>query len=82
MPQIRSYEDLIAYLRLLSLVVEVHVLSLIFPGFELSELGSRVRRSSNSAPANLAEGWSNRHIKMYPEGINDPSQRSGRLVII
>lgn len=70
MPQIRSYEDLIVYQRLLSLVFEVHETSLTFPKFELYELGSQVRRSSNSAPANLAEGWSNRHIKMYLEGIN------------
>jgi four helix bundle protein len=70
MPQIRSYEDLIVYQRLLLLVFEVHEISLTFPKFELYELGSQVRRSSNSAPANLAEGWSNKHIKMYLEGIN------------
>jgi four helix bundle protein len=30
----------------------------------------QVRRSSNSAPANIAEGWNNRHINIYLEGIN------------
>ncbi len=41
-----------------------------FPSFELYELGSQLRRSSNSAPANIAEGWNNRHINIYLEGIN------------
>jgi len=30
--------------------------------FELYELGSQIRRSSNSIAANLAEGWNNKHI--------------------
>ncbi len=67
---IRSYEDLLVYQRLLALVFEVHEISLSFPKFELYELGSQLRRSSNSAPANLAEGWNNKHIKIYLEGIN------------
>lgn len=29
-----------------------------------------MRRSSNSAPANVAEGWNNKHINIYLEGIN------------
>jgi len=36
----------------------------------LHELGSQLRRSSNSIPANLAEGWNNKHINLYLEGIN------------
>ena len=38
--------------------------------YELYELGSQLRRSSISAPANIAEGWNNRHINIYFEGIN------------
>jgi four helix bundle protein len=34
------------------------------------ELGSQVRRSSNSAPANLAEGFNNRHRNIYLECIS------------
>jgi len=34
------------------------------------ELGSQLRRSSNSVPANLAEGWNNNHVNIYLEGIN------------
>lgn len=53
---IRSYEDLVVYQRLLALVFDIHDLSLTFPKFELYELGSQIRRSSNSGPANVAEG--------------------------
>ena len=34
------------------------------------ELGSQARRSSNSAPANVAEGFNNRHINIYIERIS------------
>ena len=34
------------------------------------ELGSQLRRSSNSAPANLAEGFNNKHTNIYLEGIS------------
>ncbi|OPX40857.1 MAG: hypothetical protein B1H13_05230 [Desulfobacteraceae bacterium 4484_190.3] len=33
-------------------------------------MGSQLRRSSNSFPANIAEGWNNKHINIYLEGIN------------
>jgi len=68
--KIESFEDLEVYQKLFELHLEINELSLTFPKFELHELGSQIRRSSNSAPANLAEGWSNKHIKIYLEGIN------------
>jgi four helix bundle protein len=34
------------------------------------ELGSQLRRSSNSIPANIAEGWNNKHSNIYLERIN------------
>jgi len=34
------------------------------------ELGSQLRRSSNSAPANIAEGFNNKHRNIYLESIN------------
>ena len=68
--KIESFEDLEVYQKLFELHLEIHELSLTFPKFELRELGSQICRSSNSAPANLAEGWSNKHIKIYLEGIN------------
>ena len=68
--KIRSFEDLEVYQKLLNLALEIHKLTLSFPKFEMYELGSQLRRSSNSAAANLAEGWNDRHVKIYLEGIN------------
>ena len=68
--KIESFEDLEVYQKLCQLHLDINETSLKFPKFELYELGSQVRRSSNSAPANIAEGWNNRHINIYLEGIN------------
>ena len=68
--KIQKVEDLDVYLKLCSLTLEIHELTLTFPKFELYELGSQLRRSSNSAPANLAEGFNNKHINLYLEGIS------------
>lgn len=70
MGQINSFRDLKVYQELKRLHLEVHKKSLAFPKFELYELGSQVRRSSNSAPANVAEGWGSRHTNIYLEAIN------------
>lgn len=63
-------EDLKVYGRLFKLALGVHVLTMSFPKFELYELGSQLRRSSNSSPANLAEGFDNKHINIYTECIS------------
>lgn len=63
-------EDLGVYRKLCDLHLEVHDVSLRFPKFELFELGSQVRRSSNSAPANLAEGFGNKHTAIFAECIS------------
>jgi four helix bundle protein len=68
--EIKSFDDLEVYRKLCELHLEINELSLNFPKFELHELGSQIRRSSNSIPANIAEGWNNRHINIYLEGIN------------
>jgi len=68
--KITTYEDLEVYQKLCRLHSEIHQLTLSFPDFERYELGSQLRRSSNSAPANIAEGWNNRHINIYIEGVN------------
>jgi len=65
-----SVEDLEVYRKLFDLTIEIHNLTLSFPKFELFELGSQLRRSSNSAPANLAEGFNNKHTNIYLEGIS------------
>jgi len=70
MGEVRSFRDLRVYQELKRLHLEVHKLSLTFPKFEMYELGSQVRRSSNSAPALIAEGWGSRHTNIYIEAIN------------
>ena len=67
---IKSFRDLEVYQKLFELHLEVSELTMRFPRHELHELGSQLRRSSNAGPANLAEGWNNRHTKIYLEGIN------------
>ncbi len=54
-------EDLKVYSRLFNLSLEISKLTMEFPSFELYELGSQLRRSANSAPANIAEGFGNKH---------------------
>lgn len=68
--KINSVEDLKVYQKLCNLTLEIHELTISFPKFELYELGSQLRRSSNSAPANLAEGFNNKHTNIYLEGIS------------
>ena len=63
-------EDLDVYKKLFQLACEAHELTMAFPKFELYELGSQLRRSSNSAPANLSEGFGNKHTNIYLEGIS------------
>jgi four helix bundle protein len=65
-----EYHDLEVYQRLLKLALEISELTMSFPKFEMYELGSQLRRSSNSAPANLAEGFGNKHTNIYTECIN------------
>jgi len=68
--KVETYEDLEVYQKLVELHLEVHQLTLQFPSLEKYELGSQVRRSSNACAANLAEGWNNKHVNIYLEGIN------------
>ena len=63
-------EDLEVFRKLFKLALEVHELTMAFPKFELYELGSQLRRSSNSSPANLSEGFGNKHTNIYLEGIS------------
>lgn len=68
--KIKSYDDLEVYRKSCELHLEICEVSLEFPKFELYELGSQIRRSSNSIAVNLAEGWNNKHLNIYLEGIN------------
>ena len=60
---VNNFEDLEVYQKLSQLHLDVHEFTMTFPKFEMYELGSQLRRSSNSAPANIAEGWAKRR---YP----------------
>jgi four helix bundle protein len=70
MGKINSFRELRVYQELRRLHLVVNEESLMFPKFKMFELGSQVRRSSNAAPAILAEGWGSRHTNIYLEAIN------------
>jgi four helix bundle protein len=63
-------EDLEVYKRLCRLHIEVCDLTHDWPHEEKYELGSQIRRSSNSSPAQLAEKNDDRHIRNKIEGFN------------
>lgn len=63
-------DDLDIYHKLCQLHIEVCDLSHGWPTENRYELGSQVRRSSNSAPAQLAEKNDDRHIRNKIEGVN------------
>jgi four helix bundle protein len=63
-------EDLDVYQKLCWLHIEICDLSKTWPREERFELTSQIRRSSNSAPANLAEKHSDRHMRNKIEGVN------------
>ena len=65
-----TYEDLDVYQKLCKLHLEISELSFMFPKFELNEIGSELRLSSNAAPASIAKGYSTRHHTSYIERIN------------
>ncbi|NQU40519.1 MAG: four helix bundle protein [Lentisphaerae bacterium] len=65
-----AVEDLEVYAKLCQLHIDVCDLSHQWPREERYELGSQVRRSSNSSPAQLAEKNDDRHIRNKSEGVN------------
>lgn len=65
----RTFRDLEVYKKMFRLHIEIHELSMTFPKVEMYELGSQIRRSSNSVPANIAEGYNNQHTNIYLEGL-------------
>ena len=73
-------EDLDVYQRLCKLHIEVCDLSHDWPQEERYELGSQVRRSSNSSPAQLAEKHDDRHIRNKIEGVNRSRGEAGETI--
>lgn len=70
MAEFRNIEDLVVYQRLCHLHLDVAALSYAWPSEEKYELGSQIRRASNSSPAQLAEKNDDRHIRNKIEGVN------------
>lgn len=63
-------EDLEVYRKLCQLHIEICELSHEWPAEEKFEIGSQIRRSSNSSPAQLAEKNDDRHVRNKIEGVN------------
>jgi len=59
----KSYKDLEIYTTSLTLFYKTHAISLKLPKYELYELGSQIRRSSDSVSTNLVEGYGRRQYK-------------------
>jgi len=76
----RRLEDLVVYQKLCRLHIEICELSHCWPAEEKYELGSQVRRSSNSAAAQLAEKYDDRHVRNKIEGINRSRGESAETV--
>jgi len=58
-----SYHDLDIYKISLSLFYQVHPASLLLPKYELYELGSQLRRYSDSVTTNIVEGYGRKRYK-------------------
>jgi four helix bundle protein len=65
MSVVKSYRELDAWQRAMSLVESVYSLTGRFPKEELYGLVSQMRRSAVSIPSNIAEGWGRRDRKDY-----------------
>ena len=59
----KSYKDLDIYTIGMELFYKTHTLSLQLPKYELYELGSQLRRSSDSVVINIVEGYGRRRYK-------------------
>jgi four helix bundle protein len=59
----KSYKDLDVYNLSLTLFYKTHGVSLKLPKYELYELGSQLRRSSDSIATNIVEGYGRKRYK-------------------
>ena len=75
-----TVEDLEVYRKLCQLHIDVCDLTHTWPREEKYELGSQARRSSNSAPAQLAEKNDDRHIRNKVEGVNRSRGESNETI--
>ena len=56
-----SYRDLDIYQSSYKLAIQVHIMTLKLPSYEMYEQGSQVRRSTKSIKDNIAEGYGRRY---------------------
>ena len=80
MGEYKQLEDLIVYQRLCRHHIEVGELTHRWPVEEKFELGSQARKSSNSAAAQIAEKYDDRHVRNKVEGINRSREEAAETV--
>jgi four helix bundle protein len=62
---VKTYRELEAWQRAMSLTEAVYSVTASFPKEEMYGLVSQMRRSAVSVPSNIAEGWGRRDRKDY-----------------
>ena len=60
----KTYKNLEIYQEAYKLAIEIHLMSLKLPSYELYEQGSQIRRSSKSIKSNIVEGYGRRRYKL------------------
>lgn len=69
-PALRSYRDLLVWQRAVDLAVECHRVADTLPAVQRYGLGSQIRRSAGSIPANVAEGYGRLHRGDYVHSLS------------
>ncbi len=65
MEKIKTYRDLLAWQKSMSVVLEVYRNTKVFPKDEIYGLASQMRRSAVSVPSNIAEGYGRNSTSDY-----------------
>lgn len=63
MSDFKSYKELDIYIISMHLFLTLHPTTFKLPKYELYELGSQLRRSSDSVVSNIVEGYGRRRYK-------------------
>ncbi len=72
MENIRSFRELMCWLKGMDLAMEIFELTKRFPADECYSLTDQIRRSSRSVPANLSEAWrKRRYPAAFVSKLND-----------
>ena len=59
----QSYKDLEIYQLGHKLAVEIHMMTLELPKFEMYEEASQIRKSTKAIPSNIVEGFGRKHYQ-------------------